>query len=64
MKIDIPDEPPINLPKPPEIQLLGTKSTLLESVNFANQEKRDKFKRDVYTKQDQREEAGGGGSLE
>ncbi len=60
-EIDVSDEPPIKLPKPPEIQTLGTNSTLLESITIANQEKIDIFKRDSYAEHDQREEAGEGG---
>lgn len=48
-KLAMPDEPPFNLPKSPEIQPLGTIFTLLESVTIANQEKINNFKRDVYT---------------
>lgn len=59
-KLHVPDEPPINLPRPPELQTLGTKSTLLESATIANQEKIDKFKRDAYAERECREKAGKG----
>ncbi len=54
----VPDEPSINPPQHPEIQTLGTKSTLLESVTIENKDKIDKIKRDAYAEHEHREEAG------
>ncbi len=59
-KLHVPDEPPINLPWLPEIQTLGTKSTLLESVTIENEEKIDKFKRYAYAECERRDKAGKG----
>ncbi len=60
-KLHVPNEPTINHPQPPEIQTLGTKSTLLKSFTMANQDKIDEFKRDSYAEHECREEAGEGG---
>lgn len=60
-KLDVLDEPLINLPKPSEIQILGTKSSLLKNITASNQEKIDKFKQNAHAEHKHREDAGEGG---
>ncbi len=55
---DVPGEPPLSLPSPPEMQSLGTKSEIALSMESKNESKLAEFKVKAYAKRDKREAVG------
>ena len=56
--LPIPNEPPIKLPSPPELQLLGMQSELSCVYAAGNQDKMEAFKTSAHAEQDKLEEEG------
>jgi hypothetical protein len=59
-KLDVPGEPPLILPSPPEMQPLGTKSELAMNMKSRDVNNLAKFKRKAYVERDRREANGDG----
>ena len=55
---DVPREPPLSLPSPPEMSSLGTKSEIALSMESKNESKLAEFKVKAYSERDKREEDG------
>ena len=55
---DVPREPPLSLPSPPEMLSLGTKSEIALSMESKNESKLAEFKVKAYSERDKREEDG------
>jgi hypothetical protein len=59
---DVPGEPPLSLPSPPEMPSLGTKSEIALSMESENASKLAEFKVTAYAKRDKQEADGIGDS--
>ncbi len=57
---DVPGEPPLSLPSPPEMPSLGTKSEIMLSMESKNESKLAEFKVKVYAERDKQEADGNG----
>jgi hypothetical protein len=55
---DVPGEPPLSLPSPPEMPSLGTKSEIALSMESKNESKLAEFKVKAYAERDKREADG------
>ncbi len=55
---DVPGEPPLSLPSPPEMPSLGTKSEIALSMESKNESKLAEFKVKAYAKRDKQEADG------
>ena len=53
---DVPGEPPLSLPSPPEMPSLGTKSEIVLSMDSKNESKLVEFKVKAYAERDKREQ--------
>ena len=58
--LDVPGEPPLTLPSPPEMQSLGTKSKLVMNMKSRDENNLAEFKVKTYAKRDRREADGVG----
>jgi hypothetical protein len=58
--LDVPGEPPLTLPSPPEMQSLGTKSKLAMNVKSRDENNLAEFKVKTYAERDRREADGVG----
>jgi hypothetical protein len=56
--LDVPGEPPLTLPSPPEMQSLGTKSELAMNMKSRDENNLAELKAKTYTKRDRREADG------
>ena len=55
---DVPGEPPLSLPSPPEMPSLGTKSEIALSMESKNESKLAEFKVKAYAERDKQEADG------
>jgi hypothetical protein len=60
---DVPGEPPLSLPSPPEMPALGTKSEIALGMESKNESKLAEFKVKAYAKRDKQEADGIGDRL-
>ena len=58
--LDVPGEPPLALPSPPEMQSLGTKSELDMTMKSRDENNLAEFKKKAYAERDRREADGVG----